>query len=100
MSKGQTVSQQKYGLPPELDLLAAEALKEKLVDYLHQEVGLVVDGSEVERISTPCIEVLFAAGTAFKEAEQPFQIINSSQYLNDALEALGLNDHFQSWRAS
>ncbi|MBL4838121.1 MAG: STAS domain-containing protein [Kordiimonadaceae bacterium] len=100
MSKGQSASQIEYGLPPELDLLAAESLKEKLVDFLHQEVGLIVDGSDVARISTPCIEVLFAAGTAFTEAEQAFQITNPSQYMNDALEALGLSDHFQRWRAS
>ena len=100
MSKGQTVSQLEYSLPSELDLLAAEGLKEKLVNYLHQEVSLVVDGKDVERISTPCIEVLFAAGTAFHEAEQTFKITNPSQYFNDALEALGLSDHFQRWRAS
>lgn len=100
MSGGQVDPRLTYDLPRELDLLAAESLKEKLLDFLHQDGDLVVDAAEVERISTPCIEVLFAAGTAFHNTDRKLQIENPSEYFNDALTALGLDDHFQRWRAS
>ncbi len=100
MSDGQRASTIQYDLPRELDLLAAENLKEKLVDFLHQDGDLTLNATEVERISTPCIEVLFSAGRAFDEADRKFQILNPSQYFNDALTVLGLDDHFQCWRAS
>lgn len=100
MSDGPSVSQLEYSLPRELDLLAAENLKEKMLDFLLQDGDLVLEGSEVERISTPCIEVLYAAGVAFDEVGRKFQVDNPSLYFNDALTTLGLDDHFQCWRTS
>ncbi len=100
MSDGPSVSHLEYSLPRELDLLAAEDLKEKMLEFLLQDGGLILDATEVERISTPCIEVLFAAGIAFGETGRNFRIDNPSLYFNDALTTLGLDDHFQCWRTS
>lgn len=100
MSDGSETSENRYILPRELDLLAAEDLKEKMLDYLHQDSSLVLEAGEVERVSTPCISVIYSAGVAFHEAGRKFQIENPSSYLNDGLTALGLDDYFQSWRTS
>lgn len=100
MSDDPLTSQLTYGLPRELDLMAADDLKEKMLDLLHQEGDLILDAKDVDRISTPCIEVIFSAGVAFGDAGRGFLIDNPSAYFSDALTALGLDDHFQCWRAS
>jgi len=100
MADTRAVETHKYTLPREMDLLAAEALKGVLVDMLDQDGGLALDASEVERVSTPCIEVLVAAEVAFGKSGQKFEMSAPSPPLCDALEALGLVDRIEKWRAS
>jgi len=100
MTKNTEGSQLKYDLPRELDLLSAVDLKDTLLGLMDKEGDLMLNASEVERISTPCIEVLFSAQNAFKEAGHKFEIENPSVYLCDAFKTLGLDDHLQRWSAS
>jgi chemotaxis protein CheX len=95
-----TVDKLDFTLSRELDLLAAEALKNDLLELLHKEGPLDVNASEVERVATPCIEVLVAAAAAFKDSGREFQISQPSSSLCDAFEALGLADRLEMWRAS
>ncbi|MFC3050818.1 STAS domain-containing protein [Kordiimonas pumila] len=89
-----------FSLPQVLDLLAAQGLKDKLLEFFDLEGDLLIEGSDVERISTPCIEVLVAAQKAFKNAERAFQIKNPSEYLSEAFETLGLGTDLDQWRIS
>ncbi len=86
-------------LPSEMDLLSAEGLRDTLLNVLNEDKGLLIDASDVERVSTPCIEVLVAAQKSCAEAGYDFKISNSSQILVEAFSALGLDEYFKGWRA-
>lgn len=99
MADNREASLREVKLPRELDLLAAESLKDSLLAELDHGEGILLDAADVERVSTPCIEVLVAAHKTSVVSGQAFYISNSSQVLIDAFSALGLDEQFNSWRA-
>ena len=75
-------------LPASLDLGAAPALLEQLLAGLAAG-PLVLDGSEVERVSVPCLQILAAARR--EGAGQPaLRIVGASAALAAAVADLGL----------
>lgn len=100
MAEKTTAKQLSYTLPREMDLLAAEGLKADLVKLLQDDGNLVIDGSSVERLSTPCVEILVAADAAFTETQRTFEISNPSASLCEAMETLGLATNIEKWSAS
>lgn len=83
-------------LPQVLDLTQAQNLRDSMAARL-SEGALVLDASAVERMSTPCMQVLLAAGRAADLAGSPFQIINVSDVFRTALADLGLQAEFKNW---
>lgn len=100
MADTSTVETLEYSLSRELDLLAAEGLKGDLLALWQKDGDLTINGADVERVSTPCIEVLVAASIAFKEGGHAFRLKAPSSPLADAFEALGLADRLEVWRDS
>ncbi len=100
MAEARTVETLQYNLSRELDLLAAEALKNDLLELLNSDGNLEISADDVERVSTPCIEVLVAASAAFGETGRGFHIRNPSDAFCDAFGALGLAHRLEMWRAS
>jgi chemotaxis protein CheX len=83
-------------LPQVLDLTQAQNLRDGIAARL-SEGPLVLDASAVERMSTPCTQVLLAAGRAADLAGSPFQIFNASDVFRTALADLGLQAEFKNW---
>jgi anti-anti-sigma regulatory factor len=83
-------------LPQVLDLTQAQNLRETMAARLNGE-PLVLDASAVERMSTPCAQLLLAAGRAANLAGSPFQIIDASDVFRAALADLGLQAEFKNW---
>ncbi len=77
-------------LVPSLDLTAAEALCRSLTAQLG-EGGITLDGSAVENVSTPCLQVLAAAATTARENNQRFRLLCPSAVLRAAIIDLGLH---------
>jgi anti-anti-sigma regulatory factor len=77
-------------LPQILDLIAAKPLRDSLLS----KPVVILDASEVERMSTPCAQVLLAAGQA---AGASFRIINPSAAFRSAIADLGLRQAFSGW---
>ncbi|PCI62259.1 MAG: hypothetical protein COB37_07270 [Kordiimonadales bacterium] len=100
MAEKLAAAQLEYILPQELDLLAAEGLKFKLLDMVHHEGDLTLDGREVERVSTPCIEIMVAAESAFYESGRKLRIFEPSNTLSDAFKSLGLVAEIEKWSVS
>jgi len=100
MAKTKAIEQLEFTLSRELDLLAAESLKNDLLALLQKDGNLLINGAEVERVATPCIEVLVAAATAFDESGRSFKMAEPSPPLCDSFEAVGLADRIELWRAS
>ena len=88
----------RYSVPATLDLTAARDLRERLIPMLSGS-GVVLDMSAVDRMSTPCLQVLLAAGRAADTAEVSFQIVDASDAFRSAVADLGLETQFSNWMA-
>jgi anti-anti-sigma regulatory factor len=90
------ISKDAFALPAILDITKAQELRGHMVDRLN--VGpLVVDASAVDRVSTPCIQVLLAAARSADGAGTSFRIADASEALRAALVDLGLQTVFKHW---
>jgi anti-anti-sigma regulatory factor len=79
-------------LPEALDAVAATALRQSLLERL--SIPLIVDASQVQRLSTPALQVLMAAAKSWAAAGQGFAIIRESDAFRSARLLLGLTpDH-------
>jgi chemotaxis protein CheX len=84
-------------LPSVLDLLAADALRSRLVAAVGDRVPFVVAAGDVVRMSTPCAQVLLAAARTAETAGISVRIDNASEDFIDALDDLGLRGTFEKW---
>lgn len=77
-------------LVPSLDLTAAEALCRTLTAQL-ADGAIILDGSAVENVSTPCLQVLAAAAATARDNNQQFRLLCPSAVLRAAITDLGLH---------
>lgn len=84
-------------LPGQLDMAALTALKEDLINTTNITNSLAIDGSEVERVGTPAIQLLLAAAKAFSAEGRSFALETPSQALSLALDDLGLGIDVRQW---
>lgn len=84
-------------LPAVLDLSAAGPLKAVFEEALAGGRPLAVDANGVERLSTPCIQVLIAAEAAMKAAGLPFTLANPSDAFIDNFNDLGVFFILKQW---
>jgi chemotaxis protein CheX len=86
-------------LPPVLDQRVLEVLSPALERALAQG-GVALDSSAVERVTTPGLQVLIAAGNAAAKAAKPFTLAAPSPALTAAIATLGLEPHFARWTSA
>lgn len=78
-------------LPAVADLTEAGPLKQRLEQALGAGTGLIVDASTVQRISSPCLQVLVAGMAAFAKAGgASLSIRNPSEAFRETATVLGL----------
>jgi anti-anti-sigma regulatory factor len=58
-------------LPASLDLTAASWLKQNLEKALAEGTGLDIDAGSVQRVTSPCLQVLAAAVKSFQQVGGP-----------------------------
>lgn len=85
-------------LPASLDFTQAQPLRDGLAALLARNPELTLDASAVERMSTPCAQLLLAAGRSIS-ATGNFRIVNASEHFRTALVDLGLQSEFSQWMA-
>lgn len=83
-------------LPAILDLTQAQKLRDTM---LHALDGgpVTLDAGEVDRMSTPCIQVILAAGRAAEAENIPFKIRNATLVFQKAFADLGLGQELSNW---
>ena len=96
VTPGQDSSAPLNRLPQVLALTQAQNLRDTMAARL-SDGAVVLDASAVERMSTPCAQVLLAAGRAADLAGSRFQIIDASEVFRTALADLGLEAEFNNW---
>ncbi len=78
-------------LPAVADLVEAGTLKARLEQSLAAGTGLTVDASAVQRISSPCLQVLVAGVSSFAKAGGPsLEIGEPSEAFRETASVLGL----------
>ena len=77
-------------LPAILDAGAAAALLQTLSEALGADEGVRIDAGDLQRVTTPGLQVLAAAAQSFSEKRLPFGYTNPASPLTDAAETLGL----------
>ncbi|WP_346891986.1 STAS domain-containing protein [uncultured Roseibium sp.] len=97
MSSGSDDKACAYVLPEVLDIGVAPSLKEGLIEVGSETDQITVDGSKVERVSTPGVQVLAAAARDFAAEGRSFQLRDASQSLVFAFEDLGLAEDLKRW---
>jgi chemotaxis protein CheX len=85
-----------HALANMLDLTQASHLRDEML-RLAGEPGIVLDAAGVERMSTPCAQILLAAGRTARASEKSFKITNASEVFRTAITDLGLQAEFGNW---
>lgn len=87
-------------LAPALGLGEAEVLHAELVARLLAGGPIMIDGSSVDRITTPAIQVLLACSRAAAAADRTvFTLTAASDSMVEAFRLLGLSAELEAWCA-
>ena len=84
-------------LLPVLDMSASEEFLKVTKSCLSSQVNLTLDGEDVERLSTSCVQVLLATATALEKSDGSFTIKNMSADFERALQDLGFSQYIMDW---
>ena len=82
----------KLALPASVGLAEIDALHSALIAHIASEAALIIDASEVDRASTPCIQLLVAAATAARANGLDYRIDDVPDKFLRAISDLGLCD--------
>lgn len=88
----------KIKLPAQLDLAALPALRDEIGGAIG--VSLTIDGSDVERVGTPAVQLLLAAAKAVAAEGRSFALRSPSAALAAAFLDLGLASELDCWSAA
>ncbi len=77
-----------------MDLTVAEDLRLGFLDCLTKNKTIKIMAGDVERITTPCLQVLFAMKNKTAEQDIKFLIPEMSEAFQNALKDVGLDDQF------
>lgn len=83
-------------LPGRLDLSFANELHARLVARAGQRT-LTLDASDVDYLSTPCVQILLAAGRKRDLTDCIFLIRDASDAFRRAVDEFGLRPEFSKW---
>lgn len=84
-------------LPATLDLTAAEALREQLLDACSRPGDVPVDAAAVDTITSPCIQVLLAASRSLTDQGRRMIVTDPSPSFDAAFADLGLGTFLHDW---
>lgn len=80
-----------------MDLRAAEPLLHSFHEIMVQGGKVVVDASAVDRLSTPCVQILLSAAQHMEQHGIPFVIKSPSDAFVSAFDDLGLFSFLMKW---
>lgn len=84
-------------LAPVLDILTAEPLREILKESVVIGGRLDIDAGRVERMSTPCIQVIIAGTQALAAKGVEFKVVKPTEAFMNAFYELGLFHVVADW---
>jgi chemotaxis protein CheX len=88
-----------FALREILDISYAEKFKNEVMEVLekHAEKGVTLNASSVNRITTPCVQIIIALAKSSEMAKVKFKISSPSEAFRKAFDDLGLSKQLLSW---
>lgn len=80
-----------------MDLRAADPLLHSFHEIMGQGGRVVIDASAVDRLSTPCVQILLSAVQHMEQHDIPFVIRSPSDAFVTAFDDLGLFSYLMKW---
>jgi len=80
-----------------MDIRAAEPLLHSVQEVLASGSKVTVDASAVDRLSTPCVQVLISGIQQMEQSSIPFVIKSPSDAFVSAFDDLGLFSYLMKW---
>jgi chemotaxis protein CheX len=84
-------------LVPILDMAVADLLLSCAKECVQKASHVEIDGQDVERLSTPCVQVLLAAAKAMADKGGRFLVKNVSSGFERGMKDLGLEEYLLNW---
>lgn len=78
-------------LPAMMDINACAVLHSTILEHITSASSLELDGSAVERVSTPGVQLLLCAAQSMQSQGHTVRLHRPSQTLSHAIDDLGLN---------
>jgi anti-anti-sigma regulatory factor len=87
-------------LPSILDMGTAIGLHKTMIEHVDHDSDsiLTIDASDVQRISTPILQLLLATHKSLTGKKRALALKNPSESIIEACQLLGLNDMLTVWR--
>ncbi len=82
-----------------LDISYAERFRKELMEYFEKSAkqGVQLDASSVNRITTPCVQILLSLAKSCGLAKVNFKLSSPSEAFTRAFSDLGLTNELTSW---
>tara|TARA_R110002096_G_scaffold420735_1_gene625960 strand:- start:567 stop:857 length:291 start_codon:yes stop_codon:yes gene_type:complete len=80
-----------------MDLITAGKLKAQLVEAADSYGKITIDGEKVDRILSPCIQLLVVADQEISKNNEGLKLINASDEMVEALKDIGLEKEYDKW---
>lgn len=91
--------QKVFKLPAVLDIAFASKFVDQLGDVISRSSEeVVVDGSEVDRLTTPCVQILLCADAKLSIENGSLFVKSPSDVMVQVFTDLGLLDQLNKWR--
>jgi anti-anti-sigma regulatory factor len=80
-----------------MDIIMSEKFKEQLLTMIGKFGKITLDASDVDRITTPCIQLFIAADRELENNNESLKIVNASDVTIRALQDIGLGEKYTKW---
>lgn len=85
-------------LPAVVDLRVAKDLKESLMAAVEKGGHVIIRGQDVERLSTPCLQILISASKSLEcDPDRRLQLLAPSEAMAAVFQDLGLETLLEEW---
>ncbi len=80
-----------------LDMAVAEELLNTLRESLALAKNIILNAESVDRISTPCIQIILACAGAVEKKGGRFSLAEASSAFERGMRDLGLLEYYKNW---
>jgi anti-anti-sigma regulatory factor len=84
-------------LPAKLDVSSAVTLCAELKQAVSSTKNLVLDAANVEKLTTPCVQLLLSAAASLKAKQGTMKIQNLSGDMRAVFVDLGFSEQLNEW---